>query len=75
MKNKKFIFIFLLSSINYQTCQAILEKFANNCRKPEGKMGLNEFADYLGMKPSPIVEQIFNIYDKVNLPSYLNKNK
>lgn len=43
----------------------ILEKFAKHCRKPEGKMGLGEFSNYLGMKQSPIVEQIFNIYDKV----------
>ena len=41
-----------------------LDKFAQIARNRDGKIGIEEFADYLGLPLSPALKEVFDMYDR-----------
>lgn len=41
-----------------------LDKFADIARDQDGKIGVEEFAAYLGLPVSPALSEVFNLYDR-----------
>lgn len=62
--------MFCFNSINYDNCQEILEKYVSYAKRSDGKMGLKDFASYLGLPITEPVKQIFKLYDRVNYTNW-----
>lgn len=41
-----------------------LDKFADIAKNQDGKIGIDEFAAYLGLPVSPAITEVFNLYDR-----------
>ena len=56
-----------------------LDKFAQIARNRDGKIGIEEFANYLGLPNSPALKEVFDMYDRSHTGEidfrYLIKNR
>jgi len=50
--------------LSWQQASETLDKFATIARNQDGKIGLDEFASYLGLPVSPALTEVFNMYDR-----------
>ena len=63
--NEKYLFLFLCR-LKPETLEKDLDKYSESARMQRGgRMGLPEFAEYLGVPVSDTLEDMFSLFDEV----------